>query len=91
VNESERRQLHESDLDQQRESRVEYMPTLEEIDRMKKLIRAENERRQQGKAPQPVVDADCDYELERQADIESRRRGRKVGPPNVYRLPEIDE
>lgn len=31
MNESERRQLHESSLDQQRESRAEYMPTPDQI------------------------------------------------------------
>jgi hypothetical protein len=91
VNESERRQMHESDLDQKRESRAEYMPTLEEIAAWKVKIREENRVKQQGKKPQQEVDLDCDAELERQADIESRRRGRKVGAPNVYRLPEIDE
>lgn len=90
MNESERRQLHESRLDEQREQRAAYMPTPEEIAAECAKIKAENKAKNRRVKQQPVDD-DCDAELERAADIESRNRGRRPSPPNVYRLPEINE
>lgn len=66
------------------------MPTPEQIAAECAKIRAENMKSRMGKKQQQQVDPDCDAELERMADSESRKRGRKVSPPNVYRI-EIDE
>lgn len=63
------------DYSELHEESAAYLPTPEEIQRMKRLIRAENDSRKQGKAFQPPVEDDCNAELEAEADRAARRFG----------------
>lgn len=57
------------DYSEKHERDAKWMPTPEEIEHMKRVIRAENEAAaRQGKKPQPPLDDDCDAELEDEAD-----------------------
>lgn len=80
MNESERRQLHASKLDQAHEDRAAYMPTPEQIAAECAKIRAEK------RSTVPPVDPDCDADLELEADYESRRRRKRSREPNVFRI-----
>lgn len=65
------------DASERHEANAKFMPSRAHIERMKKIIRAENEAARQGKVYQPPVDDDCDSELEDEADRVARKLGTK--------------
>lgn len=56
------------DDSEQHESSAKWTPSPAYIDRMKRIIRAENEAARQGRKYQSPVDDDCDSDLESEAD-----------------------